>query len=106
MAGKRDPAAAVQDRRRLEAATVELVSGTGSRFEEYAKEWITSFNDALDGDYDAERFVSDASRMTSRLIRDAAHMFVSGFEFLDAVSKLPAPAEEHDGGRGRGANDT
>jgi hypothetical protein len=102
MAGERDEEAAAAARRRSEQATAELVGGIGDRVKAYASDWILSLNDALEGKYDAQRLVSDATRLTSRLVRDAAYLFVSGYEFVDTVSNLPGRRDQVGGSKGGG----
>jgi hypothetical protein len=72
-------------------ALTQIMDSTSRRLAEYAKEWIGSFNSALKGEYTAERLAKDATRMTSELIRDAAKLFVSGYEFVELVADLPKP---------------
>lgn len=78
--------------RTADEAVTALVEGTSHRLAEYAKELIGSFDAALKGEYTAERLAKDATRMTSELIRDAAKLFVSGYEFLELVADLPKTA--------------
>jgi hypothetical protein len=77
-------------RDRAENAAVELVGGIGSRFQEYVSEWIASFDAAINGEYDAQRLVADASRMTTRMVRDTAEFFVSGFDVLNVLANMAA----------------
>jgi hypothetical protein len=90
MAGEREELAARQRRERAEAAVDDLVGSLGRRFQEYVKEWIASYDAALSGNYDAQRLVADASRMTTRVVRDTAELFVSGFDILNILANMPA----------------
>lgn len=88
-------AAEVAGPRTADEAVTELMEGTSNRLAECVTEWIGSFDAALKGGYNAERLTKDATRMTSELIRDAAKLFVSGYEFLELVADMPkttAPA--------------
>jgi hypothetical protein len=80
------PSAALGGRTAEEVAQ-ELVSGIGIRFEDYVTDWFAAYDAALNGDYDAGRLVSDASRMTSRLVRDTAKLFFSGFNAAQILAK-------------------
>jgi hypothetical protein len=70
------------------------VGGLGNRFQEYVSEWIASFDAAINGEYDAQRLVADASRMTTRMVRDTAQLFVSGFDVLSVLANMAARDRE------------
>jgi hypothetical protein len=70
-----------------ERAAKEVVSSAGIRFEDYLTDWFTSYDAALNGDYDATRLVSDATRMTSRLFRDTAKLIFSGFRAAQILAE-------------------
>ena len=97
MVDEREEQAARLRREQAEAAANELVSGIGGRFQEYVSEWIASFDAAINGEYDAQRLVADASRMTTRVMRDTAMFFVSGFDVLNIL----ANTRGRDGGQGQ-----
>jgi hypothetical protein len=88
MVGEGEQQEARLRRDRAENAAIELVGGIGSRFQEYVSEWIESFDAAINGEYDAQRLVADASRMTTRMIRDTAEFFVSGFDVLNVLANM------------------
>ena len=90
MVGEGEEQEARLGRDRAENAAVELVGGIGSRFQEYVSEWIGSFDAAINGEYDAQRLVADASRMTTRMVRDTAEFFVSGFDVLNVLASMAA----------------
>jgi hypothetical protein len=90
MVGEGEEQGATLRRDRAEDAVVELVGGIGSRFQEYVSEWIASFDAAINGEYDAQRLVADASRMTTRMVRDTAEFFVSGFDVLNVLANMAA----------------
>jgi hypothetical protein len=75
-------------RDRAEDALTDLVGGIGGRLQEYVKEWIAAFDAAISGEYDAQRLVADASRMTTRMIRDTAELFVTGFDVLNILGSM------------------
>ena len=91
MVGEGEEQEARGRRDRAENAAVELVGGIGSRFQEYVSEWIASFDAAINGEYDAQRLVADASRMTTRIVRDTAEFFVSGFDVLNVLANMGTP---------------
>lgn len=79
-----------------EQAAEQVVRGAGIRFEEYLTDWFASYDAALNGDYDAARLVSDATRMTSRLFRDTAKLLFSGFNAAQILAErvsAPAPGD-------------
>jgi hypothetical protein len=69
-----------------ESLAVELAGDLGDSLREYVKELFTAFDAALAGNYDAKRLVEDASRMTSRAIRDTAKLILSGFALATAAA--------------------
>jgi hypothetical protein len=82
-----------------EERVAELAGDMGDNLREYVKEWFTAFNAALAGQYDAKRLVKDASRMTSRAIRDTAKLVLSGFELAKTVANSPGPGSPPSTGR-------
>jgi hypothetical protein len=90
MVGEGEEQEARLRRNRAENAAVEMVGSIGSRFQDYVSDWIASFDAAINGEYDAQRLVTDVSRMTSRMVRDTADLFVSGFDVLNVLANMPA----------------
>jgi hypothetical protein len=85
-----------------EEIAAHLVGDAGDNLRQYIQDWIVSLNTALQGEYTAERLTKEATRMTSRMIRDAAKLFVSGYEFVETVSKLPSAGPPPVGGKSGG----
>ena len=57
---------------------------------DYAELWLTSLQQALNGEYTPSKLVSDAGRLTSRLVRDWAKLSVLAYEALEKVADIPA----------------
>jgi hypothetical protein len=74
-----------------EPHAADLAGDLVDSLREWVKELSTAFDDALAGTYDAKRLVEDASRMTSRAIRDTAKVIVTGFGLATAVANRPPP---------------
>jgi hypothetical protein len=72
-----------------ERHAAELAGDLGDNLREFVHEWFTAFDAALAGKYDAKRLVEDASRMTSRAIRDTAKVILTGFELAKAAANHP-----------------
>jgi hypothetical protein len=80
---------------RAENAAIDLVDGISGRVQDYISEAIASFDAAINGEYDAQRLVADASRMTTRMVRDAAELLVTGFDVLNILAGM----QERGGGQ-------
>ncbi|MGH9113187.1 MAG: hypothetical protein ACRDZN_12975, partial [Acidimicrobiales bacterium] len=76
-----------------EQIAADLVGAASDSMRQYVQDWIVSLNAALQGEYTAERLTKDATRITSRVIRDAAKLFVSGYEFVETISNLPSDGQ-------------
>lgn len=94
MVGEGDEHDARTEASRAEDAVIEMVGGISGRVQDYIREWIASFDVAISGEYDAQRLVTDVSRMTTRMVRDTAQLFVSGFDVLNVLAGMQARKQD------------
>src|SRR5262245_3872476 len=73
---------------RAEDAAIDLVGGLTGRVQGYIKEGFASFDAAINGEYDAQRLVADASRRVTRRVRYTAELIVSGFDVLNVLGGM------------------
>jgi hypothetical protein len=80
-----------------------LGSAVGDLVADYTTRWFTSFQKALDGKVTASECVSDAGRLTARLVRDWANLSVLAYETVEKVARSrasdePSAGDTEDGG--------
>jgi hypothetical protein len=73
----------------IDAESRQRQGGVGGSIEAYAHDWLAAFDAALSGEYGPQRLVSDVARISSRLVRDTAKLYVSGFEAVKTLANMP-----------------